>query len=768
MTRHSPPLRLSMLLIALIMLASSSLSANTEEEWVPVYHPTLRAEPVQGTISIDGDLNDSGWRFAAKADNFAEHQPGDQTKPPVNTEALIAYDENKLYVAFICYDDPTQVRASLCERDRIWSDDNIVLAIDTYGDAAWAYELAVNPYGIQGDLLWSRNYGEDSGYDLIYHSAGKITDSGYQIEMAIPFSSLRFPNKPEQVWMMDFWRNHPRDVRGQYSWAAYDRDENCWPCQWGSVTGIENVQPGRGIEIIPTVVGYQSGSLVDSDDPFSAFDNEEPDGELSLNGKYAITSDIMTELSFNPDFSQVEADAAQVDVNTNFALSFAERRPYFQEGADLFRTIFNAVYTRSINDPDFTAKVTARKDRNSLAYLVAHDENSPIILPFEESSRILLGGKSTSNILRGRRTFGENSHAGFLVTDRRFEGGGSGSLLSADGAVSLSQKYRFEWQAIATYTAEPEDSSLTFDEDDPEFHNSIFDDGKHTSGFNGESFWGNAYYFGVNRETRNSYIDLSYLERSPAYRAANGFQPQNDQRSVRLYSQYVLRFDDGLFQWIIPTMQVGNAWNFVGERKERFVDLGLETKFRWAQTNTHSCYNRSSERWGGIVFDDMWMLHTCFNTTPSQVVAFGGSINYSHQPALGEDPPVMEKEIYVSSWFDLKPVDRLYIENWYTYVKGNALETDEELYEGYILRTRWSLQVTKAFSVRLVGQYNDFSESFDVDPLLTYRLSPFSVFYLGSAYDYCTYNGLGVNGTDKETCLTSRQFFMKLQYLFQI
>jgi hypothetical protein len=767
MTKCNPRVRTSIILFLSIIVASS-LSADTGEGWVPVYHPVLRAERVQGIISIDGDLGDSGWRLAGKADNFAEHQPGDQTRPPVNTEAFITYDENNLYVAFVCYDDPSVVRASLCERDRIWADDNIVLAIDTYGDAAWAYELAVNPYGIQGDLLWSRNYGEDSGYDLIYETAGKLTDSGYQIEMAIPFSSLRFPNRAEQVWKMDFWRNRPRDVRGQYSWAAYDRDESCWPCQWGTVTGIENVQPGRGIEVIPTVVGYQSGALADSDDPFSSFDNDNPDGEISLNGKYAITSDVMAEVSYNPDFSQVEADAAQVDVNTNFALFYEERRPYFQEGSDLFRTIFNAVYTRSINDPDFTAKVTARKDRTSVAYLIAHDENSPIILPFAESSEILLGGKSTSNILRARRTFGENSHAGILLTDRRFEGGGSGTLLSSDGAVSLSQKYRFEWQAMGTYTAEPEDSALTFDEDEPDFHNSTFDDGKHTAGFDGESFWGNAYYFGVNRESRNSFIDLSYLERSPAYRAANGFQPQNDQRSVRLYTQYVFRFDDGLFQWVIPTTMVGNAWNFVGERRERFVDLGLETMFRFAQTNTHTRYKRASEKWSGIDFDNKWIVHTCFNTTPSEKIAFGGSIDYSHQPSLGEDPPVMGKELFVSGWFDIKPIDRLYIENWYTYVKGDALETNEELYEGYILRTRWSLQVTKALSVRLVSQYNEFSESFDIDPLLTYRLSPFSVFYLGSTYDYCHYNGLGADGTDRLTCLASRQFFMKLQYLFQI
>ena len=752
----------------ILLINSVSVTATTSGEYTPVYHPTLNAERVQGKISIDGDLSDTGWRNAAMAENFAEHQPGDQTEPPVKTEAFITYDSENLYVAFVCYDDPSKVRATLCERDKIFSDDNTVLLIDTYGDAAWAYELNVNPYGIQGDLLWSRNGGEDSGYDLIWESAGKVTDSGYQVEMAVPFASLRFPDKDVQTWKIDFWRNHPRDIRAQYSWAAYDRDEACWPCQWGTVTGIAGVRPGRGIEIMPTVVGYQAGALTDADDPYSSFDNEDFDGDISLNGKYSITSDIVAEASYNPDFSQVEADAAQVDVNTNFALSFSERRPFFQEGSDLFRTIFDAVYTRSINDPDFTAKVTARKDRTSIAYLFAHDENSPVIIPSEESSEIFLAGKSTSNILRARQTFGENSQAGFLLTDRRFEDGGSGTVLSADGKFYLSKQYAVEWQAIGTHTAEPEDSVLTFDEDEPDFHNSTFDEGKYTSGFNGESFWGQALYVGLNRETRDSYVDISYLDRSPTYRAANGFQPKNDMKSARAYGQYVFRFDDGTLQRIIPSIMIGNAWNYAEERKERFVEISLEKLFNFAQTSMHSMYKRATERWSGIEFDDTWVLHTCLHSTPSKKIAFGGSVNYSHEAALSEDPPVMERELFLSAWFDVRPTDRLFVENWYYYVKGDALETNEELYEGYILRTRWSLQLNKALSVRLVGQYDKFNESFDLDPLVSYRLSPFSVFYVGSTYDYCTYNGLGDFGTDKTTCLTSRQFFMKLQYLFQI
>ena len=191
--------------------------------YVPVYHPELEIKRAPGKIVIDANLDDAGWRGAAVADNFAEHNPGDQTRPDVDTEVLVTYDEDNLYVAWICYDDPDEVRATLCQRDQIFGDDYVILALDTYGENALAYEIAANPIGIQGDLLFSIGSGEDGSYDLIFESEGKITPYGYVVEMAVPFSELRFPQVEEQVWRVEFWRNRQRATRYQYSWAAYVR-----------------------------------------------------------------------------------------------------------------------------------------------------------------------------------------------------------------------------------------------------------------------------------------------------------------------------------------------------------------------------------------------------------------------------------------------------------------------------------------------------------------------------------------------------------------
>jgi hypothetical protein len=186
--------------------------------------PTLKIPKISGKIKIDGKIDELQWQQAARASNFSEQQPGDMTKPPVETEVLVAYDDINFYMAFIAHDDPKAVRVSFRNRDEIWQDDNVGVILDTYGDGAWAYEIMTNPIGIQGDVRWSNNGGEDTGFDIVFESVGVVTDSGYQVEIAVPFKSLHFPNKSIQTWRATFWRNHPRVVRGQYSWAAISKN----------------------------------------------------------------------------------------------------------------------------------------------------------------------------------------------------------------------------------------------------------------------------------------------------------------------------------------------------------------------------------------------------------------------------------------------------------------------------------------------------------------------------------------------------------------
>jgi hypothetical protein len=577
---------------------------DADSSFVPVYHPSLAISRAAGPIEIDGHTEDAGWLGAAKADNFAEHNPGDQTKPDVDTKVLITYDDKNLYVAWFCYDDPDEVRSFFCERDNIFSGDYVILCLDTYGEATLAYEIAANPYGIPGDLLFSTQNGEDSSYDMIFESAGRITEFGWVVEMAIPFESLRFPDRAEQVWRVDFWRNRPRESRYQYSWAAYDRDENCWPCNWGTVTGITGVEPGAGFELLPAVVASEAGSI----NKYNHLENGDIKGDIALGIGYDITSELTAEATINPDFSQVEADIAQLDVNSTFALFYPERRPFFQEGSDLFDTYFNAVYTRSINDPILAGKMTFRKGSNHMAFLSAYDEHSVIILPFEERSRFVENGKSYSNVLRFRHDLGEASHLGLIATNRRFNSGGSGSLAGIDGQIRLSASNSLRFQLLGSHTEEVDNLALVADSS---FNAERFADDKYTAGLDGESFNGHALFVDLERSTGSYWGDVEYIELSPTLRADNGFEPSNNWRKLSSSIGGILRFEENtILENINGNVNIARKWNFDGVKKDEWINASWEVKFRAAQTGIHSSYMRSNELFGGIQFNDIWQVHT--------------------------------------------------------------------------------------------------------------------------------------------------------------
>lgn len=769
--------------ILIFTFCSISIFAQDSDQ---ISKKSLNITKSQNSIKIDGQLNESTWQNVIRVSDFTESNPGDQIEPLVKTEAMVTYDEDNLYVAIICHDDPQDIRASFCERDRLYNDDNAGIFFDSYGDAAVAYEFYVNPYGIQQDHLWSSNSGGDVSFDLLWTSAGAITDSGYQVEFAIPFSSIRFPNTPIQTWKVDFWRNHPRETLHQYAWTPYDREEICWPCQWGTMTGIKDVEPGKGIELIASAIGFESNSLMAIDSTGAkSYDFINPDGEASIGGKYSISSNVTIEATYNPDFSQIEADATQIDVNTTEALYFQEKRPFFLEGSDLFSIPMNLVYTRTINDPLLAAKLIGRMGRTSVAYLGAYDEHTPIIVPFEKSSYQFQTGKSFSNIFRVRQTFGSNSQAGLLVTDRRLKGGGSGSVISMDGFVRLSKSLKYTFLMIGTHTEEPDDSLLSesiVDDIEAEFITPKFDNDKYTRYYDGESFWGHGLFTGISHEGRNLFMNLTYLQTTPTYRTDNGYRSKNDQRGPRFHGQYVFRFDENnkYFVNMIPSIRLGREWNFDDQKNYEYVDLAFEVQFK-AQTSMHASYTTESLRYRGKWFEGIYSLHNCLHAAIGKTLRYGGHINYGHQISYGY--MLKGKEVSWGAWFDLKPIDQMLIELSFRSLKSNSFEKDrlagttlpDVLYKDHTFWGRINYQFSRELSLRLVAQYGDRRKVWSVDPLVTYRINAFSVLYAGSSYSYQDLNGMSVSYNDTTIEIpnlgremTNRQFFMKFQYLFQI
>jgi hypothetical protein len=720
-------------------------------------HPKLEITKATGEIKIDGKLDDPGWIDAKRTNQFVEKSPGENLKPDVQTEVAIAYDENNLYVAFKCFDDPNKIRATMSPRDQFSNDDDVGITLDTYGTATTAYEFFVNPYGVQNDMLWSSVGGGNSSVDFVWKSAAIRTDSGYQVEMAIPFSSIRFTHQDIQTWKMDFIRDYPRESYKTFNWAGIDRNEQCWPCQWGTIEGIQNVEPGKGVEILPALVAHQSGELSDYNDPNSKFDNGDVKGQFSLSGKYAITSDITAEAAYNPDFSQIESDAAQIDVNTTTALRYEEKRPYFQEGSDIFQTMFNSFYTRMINNPQATGKVTGRTNSTSLAFITAEDKNSPYMIPLEERSISFDAGKSFVNVLRGIHTFEDNSKLGFLISDRRFENNGSGTVLSLDGVLRLSNIYQLRGQFITTSTKEPDNPSLT-----SRWSGLAFDNDKHTVDFDGESYSGTAFITQFRRIGRDLNFTFDYNQVTPSYRTETGYDPLANYRIFTPSMSYNFYFENSLVTRIAPYFQSSNRWNFDGVKKKESNNLACDMELALAQSYFHTCYTKYFEVYKNQKFENLWHWHATTENQLSDAVHTGFNIGYGRNIAYYAMAKGNQSEY--EAWFTLKPIDRMTVTEDWTYQKSSDDETGTEIYRGYISRTKLQFQFNNELSCRLVAQYDDFSKVWDVDPLLTYRLSPFSVLYLGSTYNYQQYD---MTPQPMLWQITARQYFMKIQYMIQ-
>ena len=746
--------------------------------FAPNDKPTLEVPKVNSKVIIDGNLDDEIWKTAAHAGNFTENSPGDRSQPPVQSDAFVAYDDENLYVAFVAYGDPSQVRASLRDRDEIFSDDYIGIILDTYGDAAWYYEFFFNPFGIQGDLIATRN-NEDAGFDVIHESMGKITDKGYQIEVAIPFKSLRFPDRDEQVWRATFWRDHKRETRARYSWAATTRGESCFPCQFGYLTGIRNIKPGNALEILPSFVSTQSGNINDPDDKNSGFTNHDIMGSLSLNAKYAVSSSITAEATYNPDFSQVESDAAQIDVNSSFALFYPEKRPFFQEGSDLYGSFFDLIYTRSVNKPEFAAKITGRPDRTSFVYFVANDQESAMLIPLAETSRFISAGKTFVNNFRVKQAILEDGFLGATVTDRRYDMGGSNSVISLDGSVRFFENHRFEAQYALSVTKEAVDSSSI-----KSFGTSQFGRNQHTIALDGEKFNGDGLTMGYSYTSRHYNAEIYGSQLSPEFRADNGFIFKNDNKQINLWNGVNIYLDNQILEAIRPNLFVGRVWDFAGTKKDEWIGGNINLNMI-GETYFNLNMMASNELYRGVQIDGIKRIGTNVNTNYFYPMRLGFFIGYGHViKRFGT--PYLGKSFDWSVWGTYKPFSELTISPEFNYSDMIHPISGDYTYKAFTFRLESKYQFTRELSLRVIVQeyfdrnfeFDSYDQGISFEPLLSYKMNPFSIFYVGASIggrNYPTDQYHLPNSPEFSTAVnvgdytkTSQQFFMKFQYLFQI
>ena len=411
-------------------------------------------------IAIDGRLDDAAWEGAALLSNFSQYDPVESIPAVQPTEALVLVSDDAIYLGVRAYDsDPGGVRASLSERDS-WgrADDYIRVVLDTFNDRRRAYNFMVNAYGVQQDGIWveggqggggggrgGRGGGGGGGGrrgggfgpppvdynpDFIWESDGRLDDQGYTVEMRIPFKSIRFQNVPVQSWGINIMRRVQR-TGYQQSWAPLTRDRANQLEQSGTLDDLRDLDPGLFLEMNPVVTGKRLGAY-DSD--ADAFQRDDPVGDFGFYTTYGLTSNLTLDGTYNPDFSQVEADAGQIAVNERFALFFPEKRPFFLEGMDIFQLPKQLVYTRSVVDPIAGAKITGKVGSFNVGYMGAVDQ--------VESSGS--ANDAVVNLVRLRRDLGTSSTFGLTYTDRTRSTDVFNRLASADARLVMGGRYTLQ------------------------------------------------------------------------------------------------------------------------------------------------------------------------------------------------------------------------------------------------------------------------------------------------------------------------------------
>lgn len=739
---------------------SSKVSKDTTStEFHPHFKPEVTIGKIRNnSIVIDGSIEDEGWKNAAVVKDFVEINPRDNSKPEVETEVYMTYDDDNIYFAFINYDrDVTAVRSHVCDRDKMYNDDFCGLMLDTYGESKQSYEIYVNPSGIQGDLLMEQN-NEDSNYDLIFESETRMYKDKWTAEFKIPFKSLRFPDKNEQEWKVNLWRCRPRKDRVQISWAPINRDITGFMTQFGTIRGIKNIKSGKNLEILPYALASQAGYLNDNSDPNSGFVNEKVKVKGGIGLKYAFTSNLSGEATVNPDFSQVESDAAQISVNSSFALFYPEKRPFFLEGVNIFNTSYQLLYTRSVNDPLLAGKILGKIGGIDVGYITGYDVHTPFIIPFEEHTAVLSSDRhSFSNVLRLKKSLKDESYLGLMATDKRI-GEAHNSVINFDGLLKFLENYYFRWQLIGSSTKEIKDTNL--------YSSSKRFGNNHTESFDGEYFNGFGAYVDVQRNARNWSFDINYADFSPGFRADNGFITSNDFRILGFWTGYEVYTDSSkILNNFTPQVSGDVRYDYSGKFKEVYVNSQIQLNFRHQISIFSYFLLMNDEDYGGVFHRNVRRGYININATPNAFLSFGTNLEIGRYIARFEDPPFVGFGYNTTVSLTLKPTDRLSLENSYTYAELTDKFKGNKLYAGYIFRNKTIYQFSRNLFLRLITQFDSFSGALEIDPLISYKLSPFTIFYAGSTHELTDFT----NSQNRSIFVQSnRQFFAKLQYLWRL
>ena len=681
-----------------------------------------------------------------------ETYPGNNLESPARTECLLAYDDHTLYVGIrACDPAPAQIRAHFTDRDSAFEDDFVGVILDTFDDQRRAYEFFVNPLGVQMDLVMddvSRN--EDSSWDAIWDSAGRVTADGYAVEIAIPLAQLRFPAGGErQTWGLDVARVWPRGQRYIIRAQPQDRDRDCYLCQVSRIAGLEGVRPGHDLELDPTVTATHAEEREAF--PDSPLESTGTDTDAGLTARWGVTPNVTLAGALNPDFSQVEADSAQLDVNTQFALFYEEKRPFFLEGADFFSTPIQAVYTRTVADPAWGVKASGKTGREAFGVFVADDDVTNLLLPGKEGSDLTaIAASNLTGVARLRHDVGKGSTLGVLVTGR--EGDGYANAVAGfDGTLRLAKSDTLTFQMLRSTTEYPDEMQAELGQPAGELD-------------------GSAAYVSYRHNEREWSWHAGYESFDRDFRADSGFVPQVDYRegSLGLFRTWWGEPDD----WY-GNIELGGDWEYAEDQDGRLIESEQELMGFLTgpmQSHVEASVGHRTRTYDGVMFDQTY-AYLWGDIRPSGALRLELGIdlgdrldvaNTRNGTVLGIEPEVTwraGRHLNLSASYEYQTLD----------VDGGRL------YTARLAQLRAVWQFSLRTFLRVITQYADVSrnpalyldevnaaeEELFNQVLLSYKINPQTVFFVGYSDSAAGFDD-GIDSVDLTTA--SRTVFVKLGY----
>jgi hypothetical protein len=722
-----------------------------------------------------------------KVDTFWQHDPKDGVPISQKTEAYLGYTDKNLYVIFLAFDNEMdRIRNHMVRREQINDEDQVGIFLDTFYDRRHCVFFFINPAGIQQEGTYMEGQEDiDLSWDTIWKSDTRILKQGWTGYIAVPFKSLRFRSTSTvKDWGILLERDIPHNGLEHSFFPRNSMNVQGLLSQEGAITGFENISPGRNLQFIPYVSARSFRSLDARDPAHPTFEAKDFEGKTGLDAKAVIKDSFVLDATINPDFGQIESDEPQITVNQRFEVLFPEKRPFFQENSTYFATPINLVFTRRIADPLYGIRLTGKKGPWSVGTLFADDQSpGESVAPNDP----LYGRQAYFGIARVSREIDKKgSNIGLIYTDRELDTvpttictddpciTRTNRVGGLDAHIKFNKIWQLDGQIVGSETRR-------------------IDTG-YSTGIGAQLY--------LERSTRNLEVNSLYKDNTADFQTRTGFFQRPDIRWFSNFAQRRFYVEGKHLLFHGPTIYTRNIWDHNGLRIEYFTNVN----YRWVFTNRNNFgvyANYGHERLRPVDYSQLTanidIPHDQFGffansqyfnwLTLGVEMNVGRDTNYDPQTGLptGELRPVPGKSRFAQVNATFKPSRGLTVDNTFFYYSLRDVNTNANFFNNYIARSKWNYQFTRAFSLRLIGQYNSTlsnplftslqaAKNFNADVLFTYMIHPGTAIYVGYNSDLANYNRSLVADPSDNTELArapgsylndGRQVFVKVSYLLR-